>query len=350
MCETAANLVECVLPQTALRQWVLTFPFAWRKRLAYDGKLLGTLTRIFVESVLKFYSKRLAREGAPEGQSGAVVVVQRTSSDMKCNPHLHVVFLDGVFREVGGEVPFRELPRLSSTEVGDVLAHATGRMAKHLRRKGLVEEQDEELGMDNELAALTASAVSGVSPPAGPEFRRGALPLSHVSITFDKPLCAALDGFTLHAATRAGALDLEGREALLKYILRPAVAQERVTHAPGGLVRITLKRPFSDGTVAVDMDPLSLLCRLAAAVPPPRFHTVRYAGVLAPASKLRPRIVPGQQTPEQGDAGPADVVDKPLRKGSRYRPWAELLKRTFDQPTNCSRRSAGDQPRPDHAC
>ena len=36
------------------------------------------------------------------------------------------------------------------------------------------------------------------------------------------------------------------------------------------------------------MDPLSLLSRLATAVPPPRLHTVRYAGVLAPASKLRP--------------------------------------------------------------
>jgi hypothetical protein len=30
-------------------------------------------------------------------------------------------------------------------------------------------------------------------------------------------------------------------------------------------------------------------------------------------------------------------------------PWATLLARTFDRPTNCSRRSAGDQPRPDHA-
>jgi hypothetical protein len=35
------------------------------------------------------------------------------------------------------------------------------------------------------------------------------------------------------------------------------------------LVRIELKRPFSDGTVAIDLDPLSLLCRLAASVPPP---------------------------------------------------------------------------------
>src|SRR5262249_25057642 len=30
---TAANLIERVLPQTDLRQWVLTFPFAWRRRL-----------------------------------------------------------------------------------------------------------------------------------------------------------------------------------------------------------------------------------------------------------------------------------------------------------------------------
>jgi hypothetical protein len=32
----------------------------------------------------------------------------------------------------------------------------------------------------------------------------------------------------------------------------------------------TLKRAFSDGTVAVEMDPLSLLCRFATAVPPRR--------------------------------------------------------------------------------
>jgi hypothetical protein len=105
----------------------------------------------------------------------------------------------------------------------------------------------------------------------------------------ERPLCVALDGFTLHAATRAGGLDEQGREALLKYILRRAVAQERVTRGPDGLVRLALKKAFSDGTVAVDLDPLSLLSRLCASVPPPRFspvgdhearHTVRYAGAV----------------------------------------------------------------------
>ena len=44
-------------------------------------------------------------------------------------------------------------------------------------------------------------------------------------MAFDKPLCASLDGFTLHAATRAGGLDTRAREALLKYVLRPPIAQ-----------------------------------------------------------------------------------------------------------------------------
>ena len=56
-------------------------------------------------------------------------------------------------------------------------------------------------------------------------------------------------------------------------------------------VAIRLKKPFSDGTYAVDLDPLSLLTRLCASVPPPPFHTTRYAGVLArPHSRpARPR-------------------------------------------------------------
>ena len=131
-------------------------------------------------------------------------------------------------------------------------------------------------------------------------------PLEPQALACDKPLCASLDGFTLHAATRAGALDPAGREALLHYVLRPPVAQERVEQRPDGLVRITLKKAYTDGTIAVDMDPLSLLCRLATSVPPPRFHTVKYAGVLASASPWRTRLAP--QSPEAADAG-----DKPVK-------------------------------------
>jgi hypothetical protein len=39
-----------------------------------------------------------------------------------------------------------------------------------------------------------------------------------------------------------------------------AFATERVLAGPDGLVRIALKKPFSDGTIA--LDPLSLFCPL----------------------------------------------------------------------------------------
>jgi hypothetical protein len=72
-----------VLKETGLRQWVLTFPFAWRGRLAQDGALLGNLTRIFGEAVHTFYAERAARGGHPCAKTGSVTVVQRMSSDMR---------------------------------------------------------------------------------------------------------------------------------------------------------------------------------------------------------------------------------------------------------------------------
>jgi len=148
------------------------------------------------------------------------------------------------------------------------------------------------------------------------------------ALAYDKPLCASLDGFTLHAAPRAGALDPVGREALLRYVLRPPLAQERLEQRPDGLVRITLKKAYADGTMAVDMDPLSLLCRLAASVPPPRFHTVKYGGVLAPASPWRSRLAP-QASADATSASPASGESGAGERTGTYRPWAELLRRTF---------------------
>jgi len=55
-------------------------------------------------------------------------------------------------------------------------------------------------------------------------------------------------GFSLHAATTASAEDSRGREALVRYALRPPIAQERLHILPDSLVRIERKRPFSDGT------------------------------------------------------------------------------------------------------
>ena len=58
-------------------------------------------------------------------------------------------------------------------------------------------------------------------------------------------------------------------------------------------------------------------------MPLPRFHTIHYAGVLAAASPWRSRLTP-PLPPTAENVEP----EKRVRK-SGYRPWAELLQRTF---------------------
>src|SRR5688572_26500876 len=173
MCQTAANLVEHVLAPVPLRQWVLTVPFELRARLAFDGKLLGAVARVFVDSVLGWYRRRLRASTRERAESGAVVVVQRASSDLKLNPHLHVVFLDGVYVAApDGELGFRSLPHLSTSDVADALQIARARILRHLARRGVLRAGDDALfcvdeelcERDPALAQLARAAVSGLAP------------------------------------------------------------------------------------------------------------------------------------------------------------------------------------------
>jgi hypothetical protein len=352
MAQTAANLLEHVLPRVPLRQFVLTFPFELRTRLAYDGALLGTASRIVVDSILGFYRRRIGGGGTRSpSKGGAVTVVQRLSADLRLNPHLHIVALDGVFVAGPGGTPvFQPLPELATRDVADLVQVVRARVVRLLIHQGVVEDDDTLTVLTDDiaerepaLARLAAAAVSGLAP-AGPERRNGLHPVTlrgrrHIQST--APLCATDLGFSLHAATTAAAEDERGREALVRYILRPPVAQERLELLPDDLVRIHLRRPFADGTVAVDLDPLSLLCRLCAAVPPPRFNTVRYAGVLAAASSWRALVVPPPPEPTPHHHPGSTTAAKAPTHRSVWRPWHELLKRTFDVDLQACSRCGG---------
>ena len=95
-------------------------------------------------------------------------------------------------------------------------------------------------------------------------------------------LCGQHAGFNLHAQTKVAANDKKGRENLCKYILRPPLANDRLKILDDGDVRLEFKRPWSDGTSSVDLAPLALIARLAAIIPPPRRHVVRYSGGSSP--------------------------------------------------------------------
>jgi hypothetical protein len=70
-------------------------------------------------------------------------------------------------------------------------------------------------------------------------------------------------------------------ERLCRYAGRPPVATERLSLLPDGRLLYRLKRRWRDGTSHVILEPLKLIEKLAALVPPPRFRLVRYNGVPA---------------------------------------------------------------------
>jgi len=62
-------------------------------------------------------------------------------------------------------------------------------------------------------------------------------------IEVNAPLSVAEMGFSLHAATTASADDARGREALVRYVLRPPIAQERLHILPNGVTSANLSNP-----------------------------------------------------------------------------------------------------------
>ncbi len=76
------------------------------------------------------------------------------------------------------------------------------------------------------------------------------------------------------------------------------------------------------------MSPLEFLQRLAALVPRPRLHLIRFQGVLAPHAKLRPQIIPGR--PDTANNTSDDPDGPPPHSSSARMSCARLLKRVFD--------------------
>ena len=110
---------------------------------------------------------------------------------------------------------------------------------------------------------------------------------------------------------------------------------------------VVTKTPWRDVTTHLVMSPLEFIQRLAAQVPRPRLHLIRFGvritslrevsgpplrehGVLAPNAKLRALVVPQEpETPTQ-QAKPAECEANCAHHHPVRLSWARLLKRVFE--------------------
>jgi hypothetical protein len=96
MVETAALLVDDVLPHKPIRQWVLSFSYSLRFLLASNpqavSKVLGIVNRVISSYLIKKAGFKKAA-----GYTGAVTLIQRFGSALNLNLHFHALFIDGVY-------------------------------------------------------------------------------------------------------------------------------------------------------------------------------------------------------------------------------------------------------------
>ncbi len=343
MTQTAAHLVDHVIPHVPVRQWVLSLPIPLRRLLATQPKLVTPVLQV-VHRVITRHLLGQAGLKADEADSGAVTLIQRFGSAANLNIHLHCLVLDGVYRRGADGTPeFFDAPAPTDEALHSVLHKIITRTMKLLTRRGvLVEEEGSTYMADNDndndsdeartLRPLQAAACTyriAFGPRAGQKVLtvQGAMPRDG---DFKQPLCADIDGFSLHPAVRCAADDRRALEQLCRHITRPALANERVQTNAAGQVVLKLKTAWRYGTTHLVMLPLEFMQRLAALVPRPRLHLIRFHGVLAPNAKLRALVVPQEAEAPAQEAKPAEceancVHHRPVRLS-----WAKLLKRVFE--------------------
>ncbi len=322
MADTAAHLVDRVLPEAPVRQWVLSLPHALRYRLAYDAELTSAVLGIFVRTVFASLRRRARKHWSIERtRCRAVTFVQRFGDALNLNVHFHSLVLDGTYAEAPfGPCRFRPLPPPEDAEVARVVRQVARRIARLLERRGLGLGDDPQVAdplADEQplLAGLYGASVAG-RIATGRRAGRRVLRLGDRIDADELPAlagerCASAGGVSLHANVAVPARDRRRLERLCRYAARPPVATERLSRLDDGRLLYRLKHRWRDGTTHVVFEPGELVEKLVALVPPPRFHLVRYHGILGPAAGRRPQVVPREVKP--GDAAaPPEAAERPI--------------------------------------
>ncbi len=340
MAQTAAHLVECVIPWVPTRQWVVSVPVPLRYWMASSQDLTAKVHTIIRTTIGQYYVNQAVTRGVPRDQvqPGSVTFMQRFGSALNLNLHFHCVFLEGVYldrTDQGLKPRFLTGDPPSDADVADVLQKISHRVIRKLRQLGYLEAGGDATvatGYDplvEDAPALARTLAASVQQRmafgerAGQHVRRIGSGFGHEGEhpALTGPRCARVHGFSLHANTAIPAHRRDQLERLMRYTGRGAVALERLEQDTHGDLLYPFTHPWSDGTTGIRLSPLELLEKLAALVPLPRVHLVRYAGCLAPHSTLRAAIIPTRR--QQGVDGEETTT------GTPYWSWARLLGRVF---------------------
>jgi len=338
MTESAALLVDTVLPHQPMRQWVLSVPFSLRLLFASQPLVMGKALKIVYRVIAAFLIRKSGYKHKT-ARTGAVTLIQRFGSALNLNIHFHMLFLDGVYidsKPGQGQQIFKPSAPHQASEIVELAHKISVRLARYLERAGLIEGDAEGHYLSDEALGDEMSEHQGYSInyriSAGPQKGRKVFALQTLpAIQGDGQSGALLGkvaGFSLHAGVAAKASERDKLEHLCRYITRPPVSTKRLSLTGQGHIRYELKTSYRNGTTHVIFEPLDFISKLAALVPVPRINLTRYHGVFAPNSKYRSDVIikrnaQGSDIESIDECGQGNAV----RRASMT--WAQCLKRAF---------------------
>jgi len=341
MADSAALLVDDILPSQPMRQWVLSFPFPLRFLFASNPKVMTRVLGIVYRGI----STHLAHKAGfakPLTQTGAVTLIQCFGGSLNLNIHFHMLFLDGIYADnKHGSSRFHWVKAPTSAELTQLTHTIAHRVGRYLERQNLLARDDENSYLtaegadtDNEspLNHLLGSSIT-YRIAMGPQQGRKVFTLQTLPDCEDDqfaPRVGNVAGFSLHAGVATRAHERDKLERLCRYIARPAVSTKRLSLTRNGQVRYELKTPWRNGTTHVIFEPLDFISRLVSLVPKPRVNLTRFHGVFAPNSKYRALVTPAKRGKGKKTRSSDEVQYQTSAEKRASMTWAKRLKRVFN--------------------
>jgi hypothetical protein len=344
MAQTAVHIVDHIIPEVPVRQFVVTFPYQLRLWLAASEEMLGDVCGMIARTIMKFIISQSEAECA-KPKVGLICFVQRFGSALNLNPHLHFIVTDGVFdTKSTGREKFYYARAPNNEEAAMLIQQIAQTVNDYLVKRQFLSDRDGELLLENttdlftpdvdtevHLPSMMASLTQRIAfgPRAGQPVTRlfdnnGRLWPEQTYVEFKGDRCVAHGGYSIHANTCVHATQKERLEKLIAYMSRAPIADDRIEIISDDKIRIKLKTQWHDGTTHMEFTPNEFIEKLVAVIPPPWFHLTRYFGVFASNAKERREIVPKIEKIE------GDENNNPsIKKVKRRLTWAQLLKRIF---------------------
>ena len=288
MVETAAHLIDELLPRVPFRQFVMSFPLRIRHYLE-NHATLQTVLKIVMDEIRKTLIANNPDVQAP--QIGAISFIQHFGNTLNYHPHFHIIVADGLFS--GKEdLSFHE-STLTQDDITDTQEAIQKRVLAYFHRRKFFDRQD-----------------------------------------MLKMLSYETSGFSLNASVKIESWDKDGLERLIRYCARPPFKSENIRFN-GPWINYRLPKTCHTGKIFIQLEPVEFIERISHFITYPRRHRRHYHGVFAPSSPLRKLIAANAQKRLDATSKTRQETDEKITKASKG--WAQLISRIYEvDPLTCA--------------